>query len=213
MLFDNKVAVITGAGGVLCSSFAAHLASQGASVALLDLNFEAAEAVSAEIIKNGGKAKAYAANVLDKQCLEQVHASILKDLGKCDILINGAGGNSPRATTAHEYYVEGDESAEDIKTFFKLDKSDFDFVFELNLMGTLLPTQVFAPDLLHRDGCIINVSSMNAFRPLTKIPAYSAAKSAVSNFTQWLAVHFAGCGIRGDAILYQSDWQKLERNN
>jgi len=200
MLFENKIAVVTGAGGVLCSSFATHLAEQGASVALLDLNYEAANAVAEEINKNGGHAKAYEVNVLDKACLEQVHKSIHSDFGKCDILINGAGGNSPRATTAHEYYEEGDETVTDIKTFFNLDKSDFDFVFGLNLMGTLLPTQVFAPDLLHRDGCIINVSSMYAFRPLTKIPAYSAAKSAVSNFTQWLAVHFAGCGIRVNAI-------------
>ena len=200
MIFENKVAVVTGAGGVLCSSFASHLAEQGASVALLDLNLEAAKAVADGINAKGGRAKAYEANVLDKACLEAVHTEILSDFGKCDILINGAGGNSPRATTAHEYYEEGDETATEIKTFFNLDKSDFDFVFGLNLMGTLLPTQVFAPDLLHRDGCIINVSSMNAFRPLTKIPAYSAAKSAVSNFTQWRAVHFAGCGIRVNAI-------------
>lgn len=200
MLFENKVAVITGAGGVLCSSFAAELARGGASVALLDINLDAAEEIAKEIRANGGKAKAYAANVLDKSCLDNVHTQILSDFGKCDILINGAGGNSPRATTAHEYYEEGDETATEIKTFFNLDKSDFDFVFGLNLMGTLLPTQVFAPDMLHRDGCIINVSSMNAFRPLTKIPAYSAAKSAVSNFTEWLAVHFAGCGIRVNAI-------------
>ena len=200
MLFENKVAVVTGAGGVLCSAFAAELAKEGAAVALLDINLDAAEAVAKEINSMGGKAKAYAANVLDKACLEQIHAEILADLGKCDILINGAGGNNPRATTAHEYYEEGDEAATEIKTFFNLDKSDFDFVFGLNLMGSLLPTQVFAPDMLHRDGCILNVSSMNAFRPLTKIPAYSAAKSAVSNFTQWLAVHFAGCGIRVNAI-------------
>ena len=200
MIFENKVAVVTGAGGVLCSSFAKELASKGAKVALLDLNFEAADAVAEEIRQTGGVAKAYRADVLDRACLDELAKQIHADLGKCDILINGAGGNSPRCTTAHEYYEEGDEVTQEIKTFFNLDRKDFDFVFGLNLMGTLLPTQVFAPDMLHRNGCILNVSSMNAFRPLTKIPAYSAAKSAVSNFTQWLAVHFAGCGIRVNAI-------------
>lgn len=200
MIFENKVAVVTGAGGVLCSSFAKELASKGAKVALLDLNLEAAEAVAQEICQNGGVAKAYRADVLDRACLDGLAKEIHADLGLCDILINGAGGNSPRCTTAHEYYEDGDEVTEEIKTFFNLDRKDFDFVFGLNLMGTLLPTQVFAADMLHRNGCILNVSSMNAFRPLTKIPAYSAAKSAVSNFTQWLAVHFAGCGIRVNAI-------------
>ena len=199
-IFDGKVAVVTGAGGVLCSSFAEELARKGAKVALLDLNLDAAEAVASSIRAQGGVAMAYRADVLDRGCLDELHAKILSDLGKCDILINGAGGNSPRCTTAHEYYEEGDELTDEVKTFFNLDRKDFDFVFGLNIMGTLLPTQVFAPDLLHRDGCIVNVSSMNAFRPLTKIPAYSAAKSAVSNFTQWLAVHFAGCGIRVNAI-------------
>ena len=200
MIFENKVAVVTGAGGVLCSSFAEELAGKGAKVALLDLNVEAAETVAERIRQNGGVAKAYRADVLDRACLDELAKQIHADLGKCDILINGAGGNSPRCTTAHEYYEEGDEVTQEIKTFFNLDRKDFDFVFGLNLMGTLLPTQVFAPDMLHRNGCILNVSSMNAFRPLTKIPAYSAAKSAVSNFTQWLAVHFAGCGIRVNAI-------------
>ena len=200
LTFENKVAVVTGAGGVLCSAFAAHLAKQGAKVALLDLNQEAAEAVAETIHAEGGIAKAYRADVLDRACLDALHGQINADLGPCDILINGAGGNSPRCTTAHEYYEEGDELTQEFKTFFNLDRKDFDFVFGLNLMGTLLPTQVFAPDMLHRDGCVINVSSMNAFRPLTKIPAYSAAKSAVSNFTQWLSVHFAGCGIRVNAI-------------
>ncbi len=200
MKFTNKVAVVTGAGGVLCSAFAEELARHGAKVALLDLNAEAAEAVAAKIRENGGIAKGYSANVLDKAILEDVHKSILDDFGKCDILINGAGGNSPRCTTAHEYYENGDELTTEFKTFFNLDKSDFDFVFGLNLMGSLLPTQVFAPDMLNNNGVIINVSSMNAFRPLTKIPAYSAAKAAVSNFTEWLAVHFANAGIRVNAI-------------
>lgn len=197
----NKVCVITGAGGVLCSAFAKDMAANGCKVALLDLNETAAEAVAEEIRKNGGTAKAYKANVLEKENLIDVHNKINEDLGKCDILINGAGGNSPKCTTAHETYQDGDDTASNISTFFNLDKAGFNFVFDLNLLGTLLPTQVFAADMIGREGCcILNVSSMNAFRPLTKIPAYSAAKSAVSNFTQWLAVHFAETGIRVNAI-------------
>ena len=199
-ILSGKVAVITGAGGVLCSAFAEALAKAGAKVALLDLNGEAAAAAAEKICAEGGIAKGYSANVLDKGILEGVRAQIHNDLGKCDILINGAGGNSPRCTTAHEYYEKGDESVTDVKTFFNLEKGDFDFVFSLNIMGTLLPTQVFTPDMLERDGAIINISSMNAFTPLTKIPAYSAAKSGVSNLTQWLAVHFASAGIRVNAI-------------
>ena len=200
MRFENKVAVVTGAGGVLCSAFAEELAREGAKVALLDLNLEAAEAAAEKIRANGGIAKGFKANVLEKAALMEVREAIVAEFGKCDILINGAGGNHPRCTTAHEYYEKGDELTEEFKTFFNLDKNDFDFVFGLNLMGTLLPTQVFAPDMIGRDGVIINVSSMNAFRPLTKIPAYSAAKAAVSNFTEWLAVHFAQAGIRVNAI-------------
>ena len=200
MAINNKLAVITGAGGVLCSGFAKAIAKAGARVILLDINKESAEAFAEEIRKDGGIAYAYACNVLDKAEIEAVHAQILSEHGKCDILINGAGGNNPRATLDKEYYEEGDEAKDDIKTFFNLDKSGFSFVFDLNLMGTLLPTQVFSPDMLGRDGVILNVSSMNAFRPLTKIPAYSAAKSAVSNFTEWLAVYFAKSGIRVNAI-------------
>lgn len=197
----NKVCVITGAGGVLCSSFAKEMAKQGYKVALLDLNEAAAQKYADEINADGGVARAYGVNCLEKESLEAAHEKILADLGKCTVLINGAGGNSPRATTDKEYYEMGDEDREDIKTFFNLDKSGFDFVFNLNIMGTLLPTQVFARDMLGQDGCsILNISSMNAYRPLTKIPAYSAAKSGVSNFTQWLAVHFASAGIRVNGI-------------
>ncbi len=197
----SKVIVITGAGGVLCSSFARFLAKKGNKIALLDLNEDAVKAVAEEINTNGGIAKGYKANVLDKEMLEQVHQAVLADFGKADILLNGAGGNSPKCTTAHEEFEAGDETTDEISTFFNLDKSGFNFVFDLNLMGTLLPTQVFAKDMIGREGCcILNVSSMNAYRPLTKIPAYSAAKSAVSNFTQWLAVHFAKSGIRVNAI-------------
>jgi NAD(P)-dependent dehydrogenase (short-subunit alcohol dehydrogenase family) len=197
----KKVCVITGAGGVLCSAFAKEMAQNGYAVALLDLNEAAAKAVADEIAAAGGTAKAYATNVLDKAVLESVHKQVLADLGPCDVLINGAGGNNPRATTAHETYEAGDEEREDIATFFNLDKSGFEFVFNLNIMGTLLPTQVFVKDMIGREGCsILNISSMNAFTPLTKIPAYSAAKAGISNFTQWLAVHFAPAGIRVNAM-------------
>lgn len=197
----EKVIVVTGAGGVLCGSFAEFLAKKGAKVALLDLNEAAALAVADKIVANGGVAKAYKCNVLDKDSIKEVHNKITLDLGKCDILINGAGGNSPKCTTAHEEYEKGDESAEDITTFFNIDEKGFDFVFDLNMKGVLLPSQVFMADMVGKEGCcVINISSMNAYRPLTKIPAYSAAKSAVSNFTQWLAVHFAKAGIRVNAI-------------
>ena len=196
----DKVAVVTGAGGVLCSMFAKALAKQGAKVALLDLNEEAAGKYAEEIVKDGGIAKAYKTNVLDKENLEEVHKKVLADLGPCDILINGAGGNNPRATTDNEYYLKGDLDKE-LKTFFDLEKSGVEFVFNLNFLGTLLPTQVFAKDMLDKQGCnIINISSMNAYTPLTKIPAYSGAKAAISNFTQWLAVHFSKVGIRVNAI-------------
>lgn len=197
----KKVCVVTGAGGVLCAEFAKEMSRNGYAVALLDLNEAAAQAVADEICACGGLAKAYKTNVLDRAVLEEVHEKVLAELGKCTVLINGAGGNSPKATTAHEYFEQGDESRDDILTFFNLDKAGFDFVFALNLQGTLLPTQVFAKDMIGGEGCsIINISSMNAYTPLTKIPAYSSAKAAVSNFTQWLAVHFAKEGIRVNGI-------------
>lgn len=196
----GKVAVVTGAGGVLCSAFAKALAKAGAKVALLDRNKENAQKYADEIVANGGVARAYTANVLEKDSLKECHKQVLAELGKCDILINGAGGNNPMATTDKEYYEAGDLDA-DIKSFFDLDESGVSFVFNLNFLGTLLPTQEFARDMLGRKGCsVLNISSMNAYTPLTKIPAYSGAKAAVSNFTQWLAVHFSKVGIRVNAI-------------
>ena len=200
MSLENKVAVITGAGGVLCSEFARALAKNGVKVALIGLHEENVKKVADEITALGGTALYYACNVLDKKSIESVHSDILARLGKCDILINGAGGNNPRATTTNEYYNVGDEERNDIKTFFNISSEDFDAVFSLNLMGTLLPSQVFAPDMLNREGVILNVSSMNAFKPLTKILAYSSAKSAVTNLTEWMAVHFAGAKIRVNAM-------------
>ncbi len=196
----GKVAAVTGAGGVLCSAFAKVLARAGAKVALLDLNLEAAEKFASEIVAEGGVAKAYQCNVLDKDMCYAVADQVCADLGPCDILINGAGGNNPRATTDKEYYDAGDIDAE-VKSFFDLDKSGVEFVFNLNFIGSLIPTQAFARQMVGREGCnILNISSMNAYRPLTKIPAYSGAKAAVTNFTQWLAVHFAKAGIRVNAI-------------
>ena len=196
----GKVAVVTGAGGVLCSAFAKVLARAGAKVALLDRNYDNANKFAEEINAEGGCAKAYACDVLDKDTCYAVADEVLKDLGPCDILLNGAGGNNPRATTDKEYFEAGDIEA-DTKSFFDLDKSGVEFVFNLNFIGTLIPTQAFARQMVGREGCnILNISSMNAYTPLTKIPAYSGAKAAVSNFTQWLAVHFSKVGIRVNAI-------------
>ncbi|MEF9893544.1 MAG: SDR family oxidoreductase [Anaerorhabdus sp.] len=195
----DKVVVITGAGGVLCGMFAKAVAKTGAKVALLDLNQAAAQKYADEILIDGGQAKAYQCNVLEKESIQLAHDQIINDLGTCDILINGAGGNSPKATTDNETFHLEDLGT--IKTFFDLDQKDVEFVFNLNFIGTLLPTQIFALDMANKEGAtIINISSMNAFTPLTKILAYSGAKAAVSNFTQWLAVHFSDVGIRCNAI-------------
>lgn len=198
---NDKVAVVTGAGGVLCGMFSKVLAEQGAKVALLDLNQEAAQKVADEICASGGIAKAYKANVLELESLKQVHEQVLTDLGSCDILLNGAGGNNKRANTDKEYFEPGDEMDPETVSFFDLDPQGVQFVFSLNFIGTLLPTQVFAKDMIgKKNASIINISSMNAFTPLTKIPAYSGAKAAISNFTQWLAVHFSRAGIRVNAL-------------
>ncbi len=195
----DKVVVVTGAGGVLCSMFAEALSKTGAKIALLDINEAAAKENAEKIAKDGGIAKGYLCNVLDKASIESAHDAILSDFGTCDILINGAGGNNPKATTDNEYFNSDDVGK--MKTFFDLDKEGVEFVFNLNFLGTLLPTQVFAQDMLEKDDAsIINISSMNAYTPLTKIPAYSGAKAAISNFTQWLAVHFSRTNIRCNAI-------------
>lgn len=196
--FTGKVVVVTGAGGVLCGTMAKAFAQAGAKVAALDLNEEAVKALAEECKVEGFICEGYKANVLELDALKQVHEQVITDLGPCDILVNGAGGNNPRATTDNEYQHEAVEGQ---KTFFDLDPNGVDFVFKLNFQGTLLPTQVFAKDMVDKkSGCILNISSMNAYIPLTKIPAYSGAKAAVSNFTQWLATHFAGTGIRCNAI-------------
>lgn len=196
--FSGKVVVVTGAGGVLCGDMAKAFAQAGAKVAALDLNEEAVKKLADECKAQGYICEGYKANVLEPEALAQVHEAVLKDLGPCDILVNGAGGNNPKATTDNEYHHEAKEGQ---KTFFDLDAAGVDFVFKLNFQGTLLPTQQFAKDMAEKkSGCILNISSMNAYIPLTKIPAYSGAKAAISNFTQWLATHFAGTGIRCNAI-------------
>jgi len=196
--YTGKVVVVTGAGGLICGAMARAFAYSGAKVAALDLNEEAVKKLADEIKAEGYIMEGYKANVLDLDMLKAVHEQVVADLGKCDILVNGAGGNNPRATTDCEYHHEAWEGC---KTFFDLDQSGVDFLFKLNFQGTLLPTQAFAKDMVEKKaGVILNISSMNAYIPLTKIPAYSGAKAAISNFTQWLATHFAGCGIRCNAI-------------
>ncbi len=198
----GRVAVVTGGGGVLCGGFAKDLARQGVKVAVLDLRLEAAQQIADEIKAEGFEAIGVACNVLEKESLEAARAEINEKIGTCDILINGAGGNHPSGNTTKEKFQAGDlEATDDIKTFFDLDPKGIEFVFNLNFLGTLLTTQVFAKDMVGKENAtIINISSMNSYKPLTKIPAYSAAKAAISNFTQFMAVHFSEVGLRVNAI-------------
>ena len=186
--FSGKVAVVTGGAGILCREFCKALALCGAKVAVLNRTLSKTEAVVEEIKAAGGEAIAVAVNVTDPASVEAAHQAVLDAWGKCDILINGAGGNDPAATADDEFFSMDTLLDENKKSFFDLTTEGFGKVFDLNIMGTLVPTQAFAKDMVEKGGCILNISSMNAFTPLTKIPAYSAAKSGVSNFTQWLAV-------------------------
>lgn len=199
----GKTAVVTGGGGVLCGSMARALAEAGARVAVLDLRVENARAVADTIRAAGGTAIGVAGNVLERASLEQACRVVETELGPVDILINGAGGNHPKGTTSREYLRAGDLAGreENVVTFFDLTPEGVQFVFNLNVLGTILPSQVFTRGMAERGhGVVVNISSMNAFTPLTKIPAYSGAKAAVSNFTQWLAVHLSKVGIRVNAI-------------
>ncbi len=198
--FSGRVAVVTGGAGVLCREFCKALAFCGAKVAVLNRTLSRAEAVADEIRAAGGEAVAVPVNVTDPASVAKAHQTVLDIYGKCDILINGAGGNDPAATADDEFFSADTLLDPEKKSFFDLTTEGFSKVFDLNILGTLLPTQAFARDMTEKGGSILNISSMNAFTPLTKIPAYSAAKSGVSNFTQWLAVHFAHCGIRCNAI-------------
>ena len=194
MKLQDKVIAITGAGGIICSAFAKALAEEGAKVALLDINYDAAKQFADEI---GENAIAIRCNCLDKESIIEAKNVINESFGAVNFLINGAGGNNPRASTDNEMMTP---DLEGVKDFFALEESGLKFVFDLNITSAFLVTQVFAQDMVKTGGNIINISSMNAFTPLTKIPAYSGAKAAISNFTQWLAVHFSKVGIRVNAI-------------
>lgn len=200
---SGKVCVITGGAGVLGGYWSSALSSAGAKVAILERNLDKAEKKASDLRSEGGIAVGVMADVLDKASLERARQEINERLGPCDLLINGAGGNHPKGTTTMDYLHKADLSSGDdeVITFFDLDEEGIRFVFDLNFLGTLLPSQVFARDMVGRQGCsIINISSMNAFTPLTRIPAYSGAKAAISNFTRWLAVHLSKVGVRVNAI-------------
>lgn len=196
---SGRTVVITGAGGVLCSEFARHVARCGGRVALLNRTFSKVEKIAAQIVSEGGIAKPFQVDVLDKASLANAHAEVLKEFGPCDILVNGAGGNQGEATTGCEYHEL--DLDPDLRSFFGLSQEAVQGVFNLNFLGTFLPTQEFVKDMIGREGCcILNVSSMSSYHPLTKVLGYSAAKSAVNNLTEWLAVHFSHVGIRVNAI-------------
>ena len=199
---EGKVAVVTGGGGVICSEFAKALAACGAKVAILDLKKEAAEKTAEEINADGFRAIGIECDVLDKNSIIKAEQIISEELGKCTVLINGAGGNHPKGATTKEYLFKEDiDSKSEVTTFFDLDPESIAFVFNLNFLSALLTSQIFSRSMAEKGkGIIINISSMNAFCPLTKIPAYSGAKAAISNFTQWLAVHMSKVGIRVNAI-------------
>jgi Dehydrogenases with different specificities (related to short-chain alcohol dehydrogenases) len=199
----NKVVVITGSTGILCSIIAKSLAKKDYKIALLVREMEKAESLRNEIIEAGGIAHIFEADVLKKEALEKARLQITEKLGTCDILINGAGGNHPLGTTSEPYFLQTDLDNNDpnFRTIFDLDPEGIKSVFDLNFLGTFLPTQVFAKDMVGKTGCsVLNISSLSAVTPLTKIPAYSAAKAATSNLTQWLSVHFSKVNIRVNAI-------------
>ncbi|POZ89990.1 SDR family oxidoreductase [Petrotoga halophila] len=201
MNLKDKVAVITGGGGILCSTIAKGLAKEGVKTALLDISEEKAKAVKDEIIGKDGDALAIKCDVLKKEQVEKAKEIVINKYGRCDILINGAGGNHPKGTTTKEIFELTDLGKEDLTTFFDLEQNGFEFVFNLNFLSAFIVSQVFLEEMVKlENSTVINISSMSAFSPMTKVAAYSAAKAAVSNFTAWLAVHFAKVGVRVNAI-------------
>lgn len=207
----GKNVVITGGSGVLCSAFAYALAEQGANIAVLGRTMSKLEAVRDKINALGGKGLAVVCDVVDEASVKAAKAEINKSFGKVDILINGAGGNHPRGNTTKEFFENGDIENPEIVSFFDLKKENFNYVFDLNIVGTVIPSQVFIPDMLGREGCtVINIASMGSYHPLTKVSAYCAAKAGIANFTEWLAVHFAKSGIRVNAIA--PGWFQTEQN-
>lgn len=207
----GKNVVITGGSGVLCSAFAYALAEQGANIAVLGRTMSKLEAVRDKINALGGKGLAVVCDVVDEASVKAAKAEINKSFGKVDILINGAGGNHPRGNTTKEFFENGDIENPEVVSFFDLKKENFNYVFDLNIVGTVIPSQVFIPDMLGREGCtVINVASMGSYHPLTKVSAYCAAKAGIANFTEWLAVHFAKSGIRVNAIA--PGWFQTEQN-
>lgn len=207
----GKNVVITGGSGVLCSAFAYALAEQGANVAVLGRTMSKLEAVRDKINALGGKGLAVVCDVVDEASVKAAKEEVNKAFGEVDILINGAGGNHPRGNTTKEFFENGDIENPEVVSFFDLKKENFNYVFDLNIVGTVIPSQVFIPDMLGREGCtVINIASMGSYHPLTKVSAYCAAKAGIANFTEWLAVHFAKSGIRVNAIA--PGWFQTEQN-
>ena len=198
--FENKTVVITGGSGVLCREFAKAMAAEGAKVAVLGRTLSKLDEVVKEIEENGGTAISVVCDVVSEESVNAAKKIINEKFGKTDILINGAGGNNAAANTQKDYFEAGDKENDDVKSFFDVSLDGFRYVFDVNITGTVIPTKAFMSDLIETKGNVLNISSMSAYHPMTRVAAYSAAKAAVSNFTEWVAVHFAKAGVRCNAM-------------